>query len=67
VQAGAGVERHATVGGEVRGGDPLLTLHTDTPEAFEAALADLSGGYDIAPHGSRPPPRDLVKERVAAE
>ena len=66
VQAGAGVELHATVGGEVRGGDPLLTLHTDTPEAFAAALEALDGGYDIAPHGSRPPPRNLIKERITA-
>jgi thymidine phosphorylase len=64
VQAGAGVELHATVGGEVRGGDPLLTLHTDTPEAFAAALEGLDGGFDIAPHGSRPLPRDLIKERI---
>jgi thymidine phosphorylase len=66
VQAAAGVELHATVGGEVRGGDPLLTLHTDTPEAFGAALAALEGGYDIAPHGSRPPERELIKERITA-
>jgi thymidine phosphorylase len=64
VQAGAGVELHATVGGEVRGGDPLLTLHTDTPEAFAAALEALDGGFDLAPHGSRPLPRDLIKERI---
>jgi thymidine phosphorylase len=66
VQAAAGVELHATVGGEVRGGDPLLTLHTDTPAAFEAALEALAGGFDIAPHGSRPPDRELIKERITA-
>jgi thymidine phosphorylase len=66
VQAAAGVELHATAGGEVRGGDPLLTLHTDTPEAFAAALEALDGGFDVAPHGSRPLPRDLIKERITA-
>ena len=33
VQAGAGVELHAKPGDTVRAGQPLLTLHTDTPEA----------------------------------
>jgi thymidine phosphorylase len=66
VQAGAGVELHATVGAQVRGGDPLLTLHTDTPEAFGPALAALAGGYDVAPSGSRPPERPLVLEKITA-
>ena len=64
VQAGAGVELHARPGTIVRGGDPLLTLHTDTPERFPAALAALEGGYDIAPEGSRPPERPLIIERI---
>src|SRR6185437_14122546 len=54
VQAGAGVVLHAKPGATVRGGDPLLTLHTDTPERFERALEALEGAYFIAPHGSRP-------------
>ena len=37
-------------------GEPLLTLHTDTPEHFDAALRVLEGGYEIAPEGSRPTP-----------
>jgi thymidine phosphorylase len=65
VQAGAGVEMHAKPGAKVRAGEPLLTLHTDTPERFEAALHDLEGGYEIAPEGSRPDPAPLVLERVA--
>jgi len=65
VQAGAGVEMHAKPGAKVRAGEPLLTLHTDTPERFEAALHDLEGGYEIAPEGSRPDPGPLVLERVA--
>jgi thymidine phosphorylase len=47
VQAGAGVEWHARPGDEVRTGQPLLTLHTDTPERFERALESLEGGFDI--------------------
>ena len=34
VQAGAGVEIHAKPGDLVTAGQPLLTLHTDTPEKF---------------------------------
>ena len=41
VQAAAGIEIHAKPGAVVRGGEPLLTLHTDTPDRFPAALADL--------------------------
>ncbi len=66
VQAGAGVELHAKPGATVRAGEPLMTLHTDTPERFERALAALEGGVTIAPEGSRPDLRPLVIERVAA-
>ncbi len=66
VQFGAGVELHAKPGAPVVAGQPLLTLHTDTPQLFEAALRDLDGGYTIAPDGSRPPEAPLVIERVAA-
>jgi thymidine phosphorylase len=65
VQAAAGVEMHAKPGAKVRAGEPLLTLHTDTPERFEAALADLEGGYEIAPEGSRPTPGPLLLDRLA--
>jgi thymidine phosphorylase len=44
VQAAAGVELHAKPGQRVTAGAPLLTLHTDTPERFDAALDALSGG-----------------------
>jgi thymidine phosphorylase len=47
VQAGAGVELHAKPGDRIMAGAPLLTLHTDTPERFEAALEALSDAYDI--------------------
>ncbi|WP_344114318.1 thymidine phosphorylase, partial [Nocardioides humi] len=45
VQAGAGVVWHVRPGDRVRAGEPLFTLHTDTPERFERALAVLEGGY----------------------
>jgi thymidine phosphorylase len=65
VQAGAGVVMHAKPGAAVRAGERLFTLLTDTPEAFDAALAELDGAVDIAPEGSRPPDRPLVIERIA--
>src|SRR3954447_1760632 len=65
VQAAAGVELHAKPGAAVRAGGPLLTLHTDTPERFDAALRDLEGGYEIAPEGARPESGPLVVDRVA--
>ncbi|HYJ74798.1 MAG TPA: thymidine phosphorylase [Kineosporiaceae bacterium] len=65
VQAAAGVEIHAKPGAKVRAGEPLLTLHTDTPDRFDAALRDLEGGYEIAPEGSRPERGPLVLDRIA--
>ena len=52
VQAGAGVELHAKPGDTVRAGQPLLTLHTDTPERFDRALAALDGAWSVAPESS---------------
>jgi thymidine phosphorylase len=66
VQAGAGVEMHAKPGAVVRAGDPLLTLHTDTPDRFDRALQALEGAYFIAPAGSRPDLLPLVIDRVDA-
>lgn len=51
VQAGAGVVMHAKPGDTVATGDPLLTLHTDTPERFERALAALDSAFEIDPAG----------------
>ncbi|RKN05238.1 thymidine phosphorylase [Streptomyces radicis] len=65
VQAGAGVELHAKPGDRVRAGEPLLTLHTDTPERFEAALAELGGdAIRVAPEGEAPA-RSTVLDRIA--
>jgi thymidine phosphorylase len=64
VQAGAGVELHAKPGDAVRAGQPLLTLHTDTPEKFGRALEVLEGGFDVAAEALAPTP--LVLDRIAA-
>ncbi|MDQ1614064.1 MAG: thymidine phosphorylase, partial [Actinomycetota bacterium] len=65
VQAGAGVELHAKPGDVVRGGEPLFTLHTDTPERFVRAIEALDGAVVIAPEGARPDLLPLVIDRVA--
>jgi thymidine phosphorylase len=64
VQAGAGVEMHAKPGQEVRGGNPLFTLHTDEPARFADAEEALAEAVVIAPAGSRPDRPDLVLDRV---
>jgi len=79
VQAGAGVEWHARPGDRVSAGQPLLTLHTDTPERFGRALAALEGGWEVADQdgsagqdsGGRPGPGEaapdvrIVIDRIA--
>ncbi|MRH88817.1 thymidine phosphorylase [Nocardia sp. SYP-A9097] len=47
VQAGAGIEMHAKPGDPITAGQPLLTLHTDTPEAIPTALETLHSVFDI--------------------
>jgi thymidine phosphorylase len=65
VQAGAGVELHVKPGAVVRGGEKLMTLHTDTPEKFERAKEALEGGFTLAPEGSRPDLLPLLIDRIA--
>ncbi|GAB2598910.1 thymidine phosphorylase [Streptomyces capparidis] len=65
VQAGAGVELHAKPGAAVRAGDPLLTLHTDTPDRFAYALAALDGAVEVAAPGTAFTPDPLVLDRIA--
>ncbi|MFF2405313.1 thymidine phosphorylase [Streptomyces sp. NPDC058092] len=65
VQAGAGIELHAKPGDTVTAGQPLLTLHTDTPEKFDYALKALPSSYDIAPEGTEFTPTPVVRERIA--
>lgn len=66
VQAGAGVELHAKPGALVRAGEPLMTLHTDTPERFARAHEALEGAVTIAPEGDRRAV-PLVLDRIAAD
>ncbi|MEU9030216.1 thymidine phosphorylase [Streptomyces sp. NPDC048383] len=65
VQAGAGIELHAKPGDTVTAGQPLMTLHTDTPEKFEYALASLEGSYDVAPAGTASSATPIVLDRIA--
>jgi thymidine phosphorylase len=47
VQAAAGVLCLAKPGDRVSAGEPLLELHTDTPDAVDGALAALDGAYEV--------------------
>ncbi|MGG7103074.1 thymidine phosphorylase [Rhodococcus sp. 24CO] len=66
VQAGAGVQMHAKPGDVVRAGQRLLTLHTDTPERFDAALRSLDGSWSIGSE-SDTVSRPLLIERIVGE
>ena len=64
VQAGAGVELHARPGDRVTAGQPLMTLHTDTPDRFARAREALSGAWQISP--SAPATGPVVLDRLTA-
>jgi thymidine phosphorylase len=55
VQAGAGVRLLVGVGEEVEAGQPLLELHTDTPDAIAGARAALSSGLVVAEEATERP------------
>ncbi|MDE9367083.1 thymidine phosphorylase [Luteipulveratus sp. YIM 133132] len=61
VQAGAGVQLHAKPGDTVRAGQPLMTLHTDTPDRFARAQESLAGAWTI---GAAATPTPLVIDRI---
>ncbi|AZG44888.1 thymidine phosphorylase [Gordonia insulae] len=62
VQAEAGITLHAKPGDRVRAGEPLFTLHTQTPDRFDAARAALDDAVSV---GDDPPQRTpLVIDRV---
>jgi thymidine phosphorylase len=65
VQAGAGVELHAKPGDPVTAGQPLLTLHTDTPERFAAACQALAGAIDYAPSAVEFEQNPLILDRLS--
>ncbi|MFE0025402.1 thymidine phosphorylase [Amycolatopsis sp. NPDC059021] len=56
VQAAAGVRCLVKPGEPVVAGQPLLELHTDTPDAVPAALAALTGAYNISDTASERTP-----------
>ncbi|TQF05107.1 thymidine phosphorylase [Kitasatospora acidiphila] len=64
VQAGAGVEMHAKPGDTVTAGQPLLTLHTDTPERFDYAIEALAGGIEVSPVGTEYTRTPLILDRI---
>ncbi len=62
VQAAAGVTWNATVGDRVAKGQPLFTLHTDTPERIERAKEALAG---VVTYSDQPLERGpLVLQRI---
>ncbi|PFG66889.1 thymidine phosphorylase [Propionibacteriaceae bacterium ES.041] len=63
VQPAAGVEWHARPGDRVRRGEPLFTLHTDTPERIASATELLTGAYTIGDEPVAPGP--VVLERIS--
>ena len=54
---------HAKPGALVRAGEPLMTLHTDTPERFDRARDALAGAYAIGVES--PAGRPLIIDRIA--
>ena len=54
VQAAAGIRCLTKPGDRVAAGQPIFELHTDTPERFAAASADLDGAIDIGQAASVP-------------
>ena len=64
VQAAAGVELHAKPGDVVTQGQPILTLHTDTPERFARAYEALEGAWDLAAPGTTVPKHSVVLDRI---
>jgi thymidine phosphorylase len=64
VQAGAGLRIHRRPGEPVAAGEPLFTLYTDTPERFEAAVAELDGGWSVG--DTAPTQLPLIIDRITA-
>ncbi|GCD18726.1 thymidine phosphorylase [Cellulomonas algicola] len=64
VQAGAGVELHVRQGDAVRAGQPLVTMHTDTPDRFDRARAALDTALVVEPEGRPAPDRRIVLGRI---
>ena len=63
VQFGAGIELHHQLGAEVKAGDALMTLFTDTPEKFERAIEIAQSGIMIS--DAVPPERKLILGKIS--
>jgi thymidine phosphorylase len=64
VQSGAGLRIHRRPGEPVTPGEALFTLYTETPERFEAAMAELDGGWSVGDEA--PPLRPLIIDRITS-
>jgi thymidine phosphorylase len=62
VQLGAGIRIHRRPREPVAAGEPLFTLYTDTPERFDAAMAELAGGFSV--DDTPPVSRALIIDRI---
>jgi thymidine phosphorylase len=62
VQPGAGIRIHRRPGSPVAAGEPLFTLYTDTPERFQAAMAELNPGFKVT--DTPPVRRPLIIDRI---
>lgn len=65
VQAAAGVEIVKHLGEEVRAGDVLARLHTDTPERVGRAVDAIDGAWTLAARGTTIGERRIVLDRIA--
>jgi thymidine phosphorylase len=63
VQAGAGIELLVRPGDTVRAGQPVLRMHTDTPERFARAHEALVGGIEVGDVAVERQP--IVIDRIA--
>lgn len=63
VQFGAGIELHHQLGAEVKAGDALMTLFTDTPEKFGRAIEIAESGIAISE--AKPPERKLILGKIS--
>lgn len=65
VQAAAGIELHAKPGDQVRAGQPLMTLHTDTPERFDRAVQALEDAWSVGAAQDVTTAGEIVIDRIA--
>ena len=64
VQPGAGLRIHRRPGAPVAPGEALFTLHTETPERFEAAMGEMDGAWSVGE--TAPEQRPLIIDRIGS-